>query len=88
MTYWYVAQPDKSLSIEISRHSDGTYGIGGYLRLYRLEENGDQGTLICEIHLTGASTPPEAGIGAGSESGSSSGDSSVLEVQELSPNNV
>ena len=85
MKDWYVDQPDKSLSIQISIHPDGTYGIGGYLRLYTLEAGGDRGSLITEIHLRGSSTPPEAGTGGGSESGSSSGDSSVLEVQDLPP---
>ena len=88
MKDWYVDQPDKSLSIQISRHADGTYGIGGYLRLYTVTEGGEKGTLISKIHLTGASTPPEVRTGSGSESGSLSGDSSVLEAQELGPNNV
>ena len=88
MTYWYVSQPDKSLHVEITRHSDGTYGIGGYLKLYEVEDNGYQGPLICVIHLNGASNLPEDGTGSGSESGFSSGDSSILEVQELPPNNV
>ena len=88
MSYWYVAQPDKSLSIQISRHPDGSYGIGGYLRLYEVEENGNQGALICTINLTGASEVPRNGTGAGSDSGSSSGGSSGLEVQVVAPNNA
>ena len=88
MTYWYVSQPDKSLHVEITRHPDGSYGIGGYLKLYEVEANGYQGPLICVIHLNGASTLSDNGTGSGSESGISSGDSSVLEVQELPPNNV
>ena len=88
MSYWYVAQLDKSLSIQISQHPDGSYGIGGYLRLYEIEEIGDQGTLICTIYLTGASEVPRNGTGAWSESGSSSGESSNSEVQVVAPDNA
>ena len=88
MKYWYVDQPDKSLSIRITKHPDGSYGIGGYLRLYNVTEDREKGTLISNIHLTGASAVPEAGTGSGSESGISGEDSSILDVQDVIPDHV
>ena len=88
MKYWYVDQPDKSLSIHISKHPDGSYGVSGYLRLYTVTEDGEKGTLISDIHLTGQSAAPAAGTGSGSESGVSGEDSSILDVQDVIPDHV
>ena len=88
MTYWYVAQPDKSLSVEITRRHDGSYGIGGYLRLYKVDKEGNQGALICTINLSGVSEVPDGRIGAGQESGASSGESDGPGEQQVRLNNV
>ena len=83
MSYWYVAQINKLLSVIISRHYDSSYGLGDYLRLYEVDEDLNQGALICTINLSGVSEVPEAGIGAGPESGSSGGESDGPREQQV-----
>ena len=75
MVHWYVDQPDKCLDIEITEHREGTFDIGGYLRLYAVNLDGSRGRQIAEIHLRGQSPPPTAGTGPGQGSGSSGGES-------------